>query len=50
MVIAGDVFDVGNVPFERSPEAAVSRGAADVSRRAVSRGAAGRALFAITLT
>ena len=28
LVIAGDVFDVGNVPFERSPEAAISRGAA----------------------
>ena len=26
--IADDVFDVGNVPFERSPEAAVSHGAA----------------------
>ena len=24
----GDVFDVGNVPFERSPEAAISCGAA----------------------
>ena len=24
----GDVFDVGYVPFERSPEAAISRGAA----------------------
>ena len=23
----GDVFDVGYVPFERSPEAAISRGA-----------------------
>ena len=28
LVIAGDVFDVGNVPFERSPEAAISREAA----------------------
>ena len=28
LVIAGDVFDVGNLPFERSPEAAISRGAA----------------------
>ena len=27
-VIADDVFDVGNVPFERSPEAALSREAA----------------------
>ena len=26
--MAGDVFDVGNVPFERSPEAAISCGAA----------------------
>ena len=28
LVIAGDVFDVGNVPFESSPEAVISRGAA----------------------
>ena len=28
LVIADDVFDVGNVPFERSPQAAISRGAA----------------------
>ena len=28
LVIADDVFDVGNVPFERSPEAAISRGVA----------------------
>ena len=28
LVSAGDVFDVSNVPFERSPEAAISRGAA----------------------
>ena len=28
LVIADDVFDVSNVPFERSPEAAISRGAA----------------------
>ena len=28
LVIAGDVFDVSNVPFERSPEVAISGGAA----------------------
>ena len=28
LFIAGDVFDVGNVLFERSPKAAISRGAA----------------------
>ena len=28
LVITGDVFDIGNVPFERSLEAAISRGAA----------------------
>ena len=28
LVIAYDVFDVGNVPFERSAKAAISRGAA----------------------
>ena len=28
LVFTGDVFDVGYVPFERSPEAANSRGAA----------------------
>ena len=27
LVIAGDVFDVGNIPFERPSDAAVDRGA-----------------------
>ena len=33
MVITDDVFDVGNVPFDRTPEPVVSRGDAAVSRR-----------------
>ena len=51
MVIVDDVFDVGNMPFERSPEAAVSREVAAASHRvaAVSRRAAGGALVAISL-
>ena len=28
LIIPGDVFDVGHVPFEPSPEAAISCGAA----------------------
>ena len=65
LVIADDMFDVGSVPFEQSPEAAIScgaavashsvaainRGVAAISRRAAagSRGAAGRALVVISL-
>ena len=43
LVIADNVFDVGNMPFERSPESAVSSGAAAVRHQ---RGA----FIAISLT